>query len=213
MKHKKLLLTLLIILITDYCKKQETVLENEDSFYLDMDGGCHSNTRTNNIKEVGSCIIKKEELFCYDILKMVESFSIGQVFKNTKWTSSNFNESDFNYYIDDHGIITVLKGGPSKKREEFVVVGEGRIFKENKIWIYEHSCENGNCDRLKFQIEFFDCSVRYYSNQNEYRLFLTIGDRNYDEPGNLNFLSIVLEDPVKPQIRNGFELYLVPPPK
>lgn len=121
MKHKKLLLTLLIILSADYCKKQETVSENEDSFYLDMDGGCHSITRINNVKEVENCIIKKEELYCYDILKKVKSFNIGQVFKNTKWTSSNFNESDFNYYFNDHGIITVLKGGPSKKEKNMLL--------------------------------------------------------------------------------------------
>ncbi|PKA22002.1 hypothetical protein [Leptospira meyeri] len=212
MKYRFLLLTLLFILNADNCKKQETILENEDSFYLDMDAGCYLNAGTTNEQETKNCATKKEELLCYDILRLVKSFNIGHIFKNTKWTGSNFNESDFNYYFNDQGFVTVLKGGPSKARDEYVAVGEGRIFKQNNVWVYEHSCDKENCEKLKFPIEFFDCSVRFYSNSSEYRLFLTIGDRNYNEPGSQKFLSIVLEDPVKPQIRNGFELYLVPPP-
>ena len=187
-------------------------MADEDPFYLDLDGGCYSKERYKNENGKATCVSNKEELLCYVILQKAKYSNVGQIFNNTKWTSSNFNESDFNYYIDNQGTITVLEGGPSRTREEYVNIGKGRIFKENKSWIYEQSCDQGNCEKLKFAIEFLDCSVRYYSDSNEHRLFLTIGDRYYHDPENQKFLSMVLEDPVKPQIRNGFELYLVPPP-
>lgn len=209
MKHKNFLIFIYIILNFCICKKQEVIFD-EDPFYSDLKGGCYTNKRERIENE--NCVTKKEELFCYDILQNARSSNVEKIFKNTKWTSENFNESDINYYINNQGTITVLAGGPSRTRNEYVKIGMGRIFKENKSWIYEQSCNQLNCDKLKFAIEFFDCSVRYYSDANEHRLFLTIGDRNYGGPENKNFLSIVLEDPVKPQIRNGFELYLVPPP-
>ncbi|EMY68283.1 hypothetical protein [Leptospira vanthielii] len=206
---------MLILFNLTLCKKQEIMSEDEDPFYSDLEEGCYSTQIDRNIKEKSQCITKKEDMLCFNILQNSKFSRIDQVLKNTKWTSPNFQEATLNYYINKLGTITVLEGGPLRKRVEYEKIGKGRIYKKNESWIYEQFCEYDKCEKLNFAIEYINCNVRYYRDDNEHRLFLTIGNRfydHYDDTEKRKFLSIVLEDPVKPQIENGFELYLVPPP-
>ncbi|MCG6139715.1 hypothetical protein [Leptospira mtsangambouensis] len=210
MKYESMLLLLLLV-NTFFCKKEDPFFKEEEPFYINSSEACKV-TKTGNKFE---CIQKKEDLDCYEIFKKVESSRIDQVFMNTKWTSPDL-ESTFNYYFNKQNTLTVLEGGPSRNVVDFIKIGKGKIYKENKNWIYEQYCNSEKCEELKLSIEYVNCSVSYSENGNEHRLFLTIGNRyydQYDDPKKRKFLSMVLEEPVKPQIENGFELYLVPPPK
>ncbi|PJZ85383.1 hypothetical protein [Leptospira harrisiae] len=211
MKFRIIFLFLSFFLNLAFCKKQELTINDEDPFYLDLEAGCFENAKVENSAKKVRCITKKDELACFILLRNANSNAIDQVFKNTKWTSPNFSEASLNYYIDKMGTISVLQGGPARTKEEYLIIGEGKIHIKNSKWFYEQFCDQNNCERLTFAIEYFNCSVSYFPASNEHRLFLTIGDRNFGDSDNAKSLSIVLEDPVKPQIRNGFELYLVPP--
>lgn len=209
MKFKILFLMIVLFNLT-ICKKKESIEEDLETFYMDVSEGCSVTDKSQL-----SCITKKNDLNCYTMLEDVKFYKMAQVFKNTKWTSPDFNEHTYNYYIDQKGSITILAGGPSDTKAEYEQIGEGRIYTDDKGWIYEQHCNQAKCEKLFFPIEFIKCAVRYYQHSNEHRLFLTIGNRfydHYDDTEKRKFLSIVLEDPVKPQIENGFELYLVPPP-
>ncbi|PJZ82142.1 hypothetical protein [Leptospira meyeri] len=209
MKYEGILLIILFA-NTTFCKKEELVLKPEKPFYINSSETC-------NLSKTGSefpCIQKKEDLACYAIFKKAESFNIDQIFRNTKWTSPDL-ESTFNYYFNNQNNMSILEGGPSRNISDFIKIGKGKIYQENRNWIYEQYCDDEKCEELKFLIEYVGCSLIYSDNSNEHRLFLTIGNRyydQYDDPNKRKFLSIVLEDPVKPQLENGFELYLVPPP-
>ncbi|MBM9590038.1 hypothetical protein JWG41_06245 [Leptospira sp. 201903075] len=209
MKFKIIFLMIILFNLT-ICKKKESIVEDVEPFYLDASEGCPVTA-----KNQPNCVTIKNELNCYMMLQDVRFHKMDQVFNNTNWTSPDFNEHTYNYYVDQKGSITILAGGPSEARAEYEHIGDGRVYKEGKDWIYKQECDQEKCEKLNFSIEYINCSVRYYQHDNEHRLFLTIGNRyydHYDEIEKRKFLSMVLQDPVKPQIENGFELYLVPPP-
>ncbi|EMJ85851.1 hypothetical protein [Leptospira meyeri] len=196
------------------CKKEEIVIENVQSFYINNSEGCLDNIGSLEIKQA-TCITDEVKLDCYLMLQNLQSSKIVDIFKNKKWTSPDFNEHTFNYYFDNNVNFKIIAGGPSESKADYESIGKGRIYRDGKSWTYEQICDKEKCERMNFAIEYVNCAIRYYKDSEEHRLFLTIGNRyydQYDDPNKRKFLSIVLEEPVKPQFENGFELYLVPPP-
>ncbi|MGE8721853.1 hypothetical protein ACO2KH_11005 [Leptospira terpstrae] len=213
----KLRIFFLVIMLVNLsiCKEKESIVEDVEPFYMDAASGCSSKENRNIGKSHSDCVTKRDELNCYRMLLDVQFSKMNQIFKNSKWTSPDFNEHTYNYYFDQKGNVTILAGGPSETQEEYEHIGKGGIYEENKTLLYEHHCDQEKCEKLNFPIEYINCAVRYFEHGEEYRLFLIIGNKyynHYDFPEKRKFLSIVLEDPVEPQIENGFELYLVPPP-
>ncbi|TGL45129.1 hypothetical protein [Leptospira perdikensis] len=102
---------------------------------------------------------------------------------------------------------------------------EGELLWEDCVWIgmerngvlgLEQSCQPGKCEDLKFPIEYLSCDTSFHPSDSEYHLSFTIGNRYYDFLNvnkNEKHLSIEYDGTIKPQIRNGFDLYLVPPPQ
>lgn len=196
------------------CKKHEAILENEDPFYMKMEDGCppkHSE-KYQNEKQV--CIIKREDLLCEKMMLNAKSANIDKIFKNNKWSSPDHEETS-QYSFDKRGIFTILEGGPSRIEKDYEIIGQGKIYKENTGWVYEQTCKPGKCEDLKFSIEYISCDASFHPSDRDYHLSVTIGNRHYDflEPNNKEkHVSLEYDGIIKPQIRNGFELYLVPPP-
>ncbi|MBM9547907.1 hypothetical protein JWG40_12820 [Leptospira sp. 201903074] len=209
MKYKIYLLIALVAFNLAACKKQEVILNNEDPFYFDLDEGCQP-IQPENL----NCITKKEDLLCSKIMQKAKSSDVDKIFKNTKWSSPDHEES-IHYNIDKLGIVTVLEGGPSRTEDQFEIIGHGRFYKENGGWVYKQSCQPGKCDDISFPIEYLSCDASFHPSDSEYHMTFTIGNRYYDfldTNKNEKHLSLAYDGTVKPQIRNGFELYLVPPP-
>ncbi|PKA12318.1 hypothetical protein CH372_10075 [Leptospira meyeri] len=215
MRFRIFFLVVLVFFNLLSCKKEATVIDNLQPFYINNNEGCLVDNNGSLWKKQTTCIADKVKLDCYLMLQDLRSSRFDNIFKNKKWTSPDFNEHTFNYYFDNKVNSEIFAGGPSESKADYESIGKGRIYQDGKVWNYEQICEKEKCERLDFAIEYVNCSIRFYKDSGEHRLFLTIGNRyydQYDDPNKRKFLSIVLEDPVKPQLENGFELYLVPPP-
>ncbi|TGM59369.1 hypothetical protein [Leptospira vanthielii] len=211
MNYKIYLLIALVGYNLAACKKKEVFIDVEDPFYFDLGEGCKS-IQPENL----NCITKKEDLLCYAIIQKAKSFDVDKIFKNTKWSSPDHEET-FHYHISKKGIVTILEGGPSRTEDQYEIIGHGKIYKENGGWVYKQSCQPqpGKCQDLRFPIEYLSCDASFHPSDSEYHMSFTIGNRYYDfldANKNEKHLSLEYDGPVKPQIRNGFELYLVPPP-
>lgn len=209
MKYRIYLMILLVGYNFSACKKQEVILDDEDPFYLDMEDGCQHRQ-----PEKLKCITKKEDLLCSPIIQNGKSSDLDKIFKNTKWSSPDHEET-FHYYFDKLGTLTILEGGPSRTEDEYEVIGRGKIYKDKGKWVYKQSCQPGKCEDLSFPIEYLSCDASFHPSDSEYHMSLTIGNRYYDfldVNKNEKHISLEYDGTIKPQIRNGFELYLVPPP-
>lgn len=215
MRFKKLFILFVFFYLLS-CKKEGATIDDVQPFYTNNSEGCIVDNKGSLEEKQATCIADKVKLDCYLMLQNLHSSKIDLIFKNKKWTSPDFNEHTFNYYFDNKVNIEILAGGPSEEKADYEYIGKGRVYLDGKSWIYEQVCEKEKCERFNFPIEYVNCSIVYYKDSGEHRLYLTIGNRYYDQYDDLKkrkFLSMVLEEPVKPQIENGFELYLVPPPK
>lgn len=212
MKIKDIVTSIFFILLLCVCKEKEKSLENEDPFYME-DEGCNLQQAELKSNVKFDCLTKKEDLLCFKLFERVKALQFEQFFKNTKWSSPD-NEATFNYFFDKNISLTILLGGPSKTIDEYEEIGRGRIYKEKDTWLYEHACQNEICEDLIFPIEYFKCDAMFHPSDEQYHLSVTLGNRFYNflnKNKNEKHLSIEFNGIVKPQIRNGFELYLVPP--
>lgn len=194
------------------CKKSEVVtIENATSFYMDLKNGCDSKSGNNQERDDLECIMKKELLLCYRQFQKVESSQVDKIFNDTKWSVSD--KESIHYFVDRGGNISIFEGGPSDT--EYEAIGKGRIYKVKSSWVYEQSCQPGKCEDFSFPIEYLSCDASFHPSDSEYHMSLTIGNRYYDfldANKNEKHISLEYDGTIKPQIRNGFELYLVPPP-
>ncbi|TGK85319.1 hypothetical protein EHQ23_11710 [Leptospira bourretii] len=205
----------LILVINMECKENEvSVNEDTDPFYMEIKEGCPSTSEKYLNMKDETCLTKKELLLCYNMFQKVQASQIEQIFPNTKWSISE--QDSKHILVDKQGRVTILEGGPSKMEDDYQIIGKGRFFREKGTLMYKHSCQTGMCENLTFPIEYISCDSMFHASDERYHLSITIGNRYYDfleENKDSKHLSIEFNGTVKPQIRNGFEFYLVPPPK
>lgn len=195
------------------CKKAEPVNKGAGIFNRWPEEGCYPQGNVNQLSL--PCVKKAESLRCYDFYKSAKKGNLENSFRDTNWISEDYNVGSYYYYMNSQNKIKIKEGGPTRSENNADLIGVGRIYKvDNELW-YEQECNSSNCQTQNFKIEFINCSVRYIPEDNEHRLFLMIGNRNFyekEKQNSANEKSLVLKDILEPQIENGFELYLVPPP-
>lgn len=205
---------LFFIVVFFVCKKADLIKKNEGIFNQWSEEGCFP--QGTDVSESSSpCIKKTESLGCFVFYQSAQEGNLEMSFRNTNWISEDYDVGSYYYYIDSNNKVNIKEGGPSRSEKSADLIGVGRIFKLKDDLRYEQKCNSNNCQAQNFKIEFINCSVRYIPEDNEHRLFLIIGDRNFYDKENSNSAnekSFVLRETLKPQIENGFELYLVPPP-
>lgn len=210
----KIILSFVIVFFA--CKKAESVNKDEVIFNQWYEEGCYP--QGNDVNQLSlPCIKKTENLGCFNFYQSAQEGNLDKAFRNTNWISEDYDVGSYYYYMDSQNKVKVKVGGPSRSEKSAAFVGIGRIYKLDDELVYEQTCNSNNCPTQNFKIEFINCSVRYIPEDNEHRLFLMISDRNFynkENSNSANEKSLVLRDILKPQIENGFELYLVPlPPK
>ncbi|EMY62288.1 hypothetical protein [Leptospira terpstrae] len=210
----KILLYIFCLLNATHCKESKNIsIEESGSFNVDLEEGCKSVTNYYDKQNNSKCEMQKELLFCYNLFHKANSSLIDQIFYKTKWSDSE--QESKRYFWDQRGKVTLLEGGPADMEKDYEIIGQGKIYKENTGWVYEQTCKPGKCEDLKFSIEYISCDASFHPSDRDYHLSVTIGNRHYDflEPNNKEkHVSLEYDGIIKPQIRNGFELYLVPPP-
>lgn len=202
---KRKIFLLIVMSICCFCKKSNFSSrdEKDDPFYLEADQGCLIKNQKDK-----NCLNEKENLVCSKTFENLKQSRLDRIFFNKVWMSED--QQTFFFHVDAKGKIKIFEGGPDKNQQQRKIVGEGRIFSENKMWFYEQKCESNICDTFRIPITYIGCSITTNLIEKEVLMYLEFGNRKFIDSQEIErdtrykLISFTEQTPVQNQLFNGF---------